>query len=81
MIAFILTKKYLPDSLLLTIGLLVMGLRIYLIAMSQGWVALGCIPALAVVWVSWYRQLLHMAFKSLGVDPFDEDDLPSVFPG
>ena len=73
-------KKYLSDALLLTIGLLVMALLIFLIASSHGWVSLLCILALAVVWIGWYRHLLNLALKSLHVDPEDEDDLPS-FPG
>ena len=73
-------KKYLPDLLLLAFGLLVMALLIYLIASSHGWFSFLCILALAVVWIGWYRHLLNMALKSLGVDPDDEDDLPS-FPG
>jgi ABC-type antimicrobial peptide transport system permease subunit len=73
-------KKYLPDILLLALGLLVMALLVYVIAASDGWVCLLGILALAVVWIGWYRHLLNLAFRSLGVDPDDEDDLPS-FPG
>jgi len=73
-------RKYLPDVFLLTVGLLVMALLIYLTALSYGWVSLLCILALAVVWITWYRHLIKLAFRSLGVDPDDEDDLPS-FPG
>jgi hypothetical protein len=73
-------KKYLPDLFLLGVGLLVMALLIYLIALSQGWVSLVCVLALGLVWISWYRHLLNLALKSLNVDPDDEDDLPS-FPG
>ena len=73
-------KKYLPDFLLLAFGLCVMGLLIYIIAAVQGWVSLLGIVALAAVWVSWYRHLLRLAFRSLGIDPDDEDDLPT-FPG
>ena len=73
-------KKYLQDILLLAAGLLVMALLMYVIAASQGWVSLLGILALAVVWISWYRHLLRLAFRSLGVDPDDEDDLPT-FPG
>lgn len=66
---------------MLTLGLLVMALLVYLIALTQGgWLSLLGILALAVVWIGWYRHLLNMAFRSLGVDPDDEDDLPS-FPG
>jgi hypothetical protein len=73
-------KKYLPDVFLLVVGLLVMALFLFLIALSHGWVSLLCILALAVVWITWYRHLVNLAFKGLGVDPDDEDDLPS-FPG
>lgn len=73
-------KKYLPHILLLALGLLVMALLMYVIALSQGWVSLLGILALAVVWISWYRYLLRLVLESLGVDPDDEDDLPS-FPG
>lgn len=73
-------KKNLPDILLLAAGLLVMALLIYVIASSHGWVCLLGILALAVVWISWYRHLLGMAYRSLGVDPDDDDDLPT-FPG
>lgn len=73
-------KKYLPELFLLTVGLFVMALLIYLIALSQGWVSLVCILALGLVWISWYRHLLNLALKSLNVDAEDEDDLP-FFPG
>ena len=73
-------RKNLPDIFLLTVGLLVMALLMYLIALSHGWVTLLCILALAVVWITWYRHLVNLAFRNLGVDPDDEDDLPS-FPG
>jgi len=74
-------RKYLPDFFLLALGLLVMALLIYLIAVTQGgWLSLVGILALAVVWIGWYRHLIRLALQSLGVDPDDEDDLPS-FPG
>ena len=73
-------RKNLPDIFLLTVGLLVMALLMYLIALSHGWVTLLCILALAAVWITWYRHLVNLAFRNLGVDPDDEDDLPS-FPG
>ncbi len=73
-------KKYLPDIFLLGLGLLVMALLMYLIALSDGWVCLLCILSLAVVWTGWYRHLLRLALRSLGVDPDDQDDLP-YFPG
>ena len=65
---------------MLTVGLLVMALLMYLIALSHGWISLLCILALAVVWITWYRHVVNLAFRNLGVDPDDEDDLPS-FPG
>jgi hypothetical protein len=73
-------RKYLPDVFLLTVGLLVMALLMFLTALSHGWISLLCILALVVVWITWYRHLVNLAFRSLGVDPDDEDDLPS-FPG
>jgi hypothetical protein len=76
----VIVKKYLPDVLLLVLGLLVMALLMYVIAMSQGWISLLGILALAVVWTGWYRHILLLAYRNLGVDPDDEDDLPS-FPG
>jgi hypothetical protein len=69
-------KKYLPDFLLLFFGLLVMALLVYIIAASRGWISLLGIGALATVWIGWYRHLLRVAFRSLGIDPEDEDDLP-----
>jgi hypothetical protein len=80
LLLFEIVKKNLPDILLLAAGLLVMALLMYVIAASQGWISLLGILALAAVWISWYRHLLRLAFRSLGVDPDDEDDLPS-FPG
>ena len=73
-------KKYLPDFFLLTFGLIVMAFLIYVIAAGRGWISLLGILALAVVWVSWYRHFLRLAFRSLGINPDDEDDLPT-FPG
>lgn len=73
-------RRYLSDLLLLTVGLLVMALLIYLGARSQGWVALLCFLALALVWTGWYQQLLRLARKILGADPDDSDDQP-FFPG
>jgi hypothetical protein len=74
-------RKYLPDIFMLAIGLLVMALLIALIALTLGrWLSLLGILALAVVWIGWYRHLVRLALLSLGVEPDDEDDLPS-FPG
>jgi|UniRef100_A0A7C3YZR6 hypothetical protein len=74
-------KKYLPDVLLLALGLLVMALLIYIIAQSQGsGLSLIAILALTLVWISWYRHVVRLALNSLGAGPDDEDDLPS-FPG
>jgi hypothetical protein len=73
-------EKYLPDIFLLTFGLIVMAFLIYVIAASRDWVCLVGILALVTVWVTWYRHLLRLAFGILGIDPDDEDDLPT-FPG
>jgi hypothetical protein len=73
-------KKYLPDFFLLTFGLIVMAFLIYVIAASHGWIPLLGMAALAVVWFSWQRHLIRLALNSLGVDPDDDDDLPT-FPG
>ncbi len=77
LVLFEIVRKYLPDFVLLAAGLLVMALLIYIIAASQDWVCLLGIVALAAVWITWYRHLLHLAFRSLGIDPDDEDDQPS----
>lgn len=71
-----------PDVFMLAVGLLVMALLLYLIALTLGgWLSLLGILGLAVVWIGWYRHVVRLAFQSLGVDPDDEDDdLPS-FPG
>jgi hypothetical protein len=73
-------REYLRDVFLLTVGLLVMAQLIYLIALSQGWGCFLGILALAMVWISDYRHLLNLAFKNPGVEPDDEENLPS-FPG
>jgi hypothetical protein len=73
-------KKYLPDFFLLAFGLLVMATLMYVIAASHGWISLLGILSLAAVWVGWYRHLLRLAFRTRGIDPDDEDDLPT-FPG
>jgi hypothetical protein len=59
-------KAYLPEILLLVVGVLVMALLLYLGAASQGWVALLCFLAAAVVYHSWHRQLLILGQKILG---------------
>ncbi len=73
-------KKHLPDLVLLTVGLPVMALLIYVIGQGRGWVPPLGILALAVVWITWYRHLVAMALRSLVNDPDDDDDLPT-FPG
>lgn len=73
-------QKYLPDLLLLLLGLGVMALLLYLIASSNGFLALLGIIGLAVVWCGFHRHLIRMLYRQLGVEPEDEDDLPS-FPG
>ena len=61
-------KVYLPEIFLVIVGLPVMALLLYLGAASQGWVALLCFLAAAVVYHSWHRQLLILGQKILGKD-------------
>ncbi len=72
-------KAYLPEIILVAAGLAVMGALIYLIAASEGWVRLAGILGLAVLYTGWYRVLLRLARRKLGVDE-DDDDQP-FFPG
>ncbi|MEW6387836.1 MAG: hypothetical protein AB1491_10020 [Thermodesulfobacteriota bacterium] len=61
-------KSYLPDIFLLIVGVLVMVLLLYLGAVSEGWVALLCFLATAVVYHTWQVQLIRMGQKALGKD-------------
>ena len=72
-------KSYLPALLTLLIGLVGMAGFLYLGAMSQGWVAPVCYLGVAVVYYGWYRQLLLLARRVMGLGE-DDDDQP-FFPG
>jgi hypothetical protein len=73
-------KSYLPAVLTLVLGVLVMAGLLLLGAMSQNWVAPVCFLAVAVVYYGWYRLLLHLARRVLGVEEDEDDDRP-FFPG
>jgi hypothetical protein len=73
-------KSYLPAVLTLILGLVVMAGLLYLGAMSRNWVALACYLAVAVVYYGWYRQLLQLARRVLGINEDEDDDQP-FFPG
>jgi glycerol uptake facilitator-like aquaporin len=70
--------KYLPDLILLVVGLLVMALLLILGALSEGWVALACFLGVAVVHFGWWRTLLNLVWRHAGKDP---DDFDFPFPG
>jgi hypothetical protein len=74
-------KTYLPAVLTLVLGVVVMAGLLCLGAMSQNWVAPVCYLAAAVVYYGWYRQLLQLARRVLGVGEGDEDDDQPFFPG
>ena len=72
-------KAYLTEIILVVAGLGIMAGLLYLVALSEGWVRLACILGTAVVYTGWYRVLLRLARRELGVDE-DDDDQP-FFPG
>ena len=71
-------KKYLPEIVLLVLGLAVIVLLLYLAAMSEGWVMLLCILGTAVVYTGWHRILLNLGWRLAGKNP---DDFDFHFPG
>ncbi len=72
-------RACLPEIILIVAGLGLMAGLLYLVALSEGWVRLPCILGTAVVYTGWYRVLLRLARRKLGVDE-DDDDQP-FFPG
>ncbi len=72
-------KTYLPAVLTLLLGVVVMAGLLCMGAMSQNWVAPVCYLAVAVVYYGWYRQLLLLARRVLGIS--EEDDDQPFFPG
>ncbi len=73
-----LSMKDLPDLILLVIGVPLMALLIYLVAMSDGWVTLLGILGLAVVYTGWQRTMINLGWRLAGKDP---DDFDFHFPG
>jgi hypothetical protein len=70
--------KYLPEILLLVVGLAVIVLLLYLAALSEGWLMLLAILATAVVYTGWQRTLINLGWRLAGKDP---DDFDFHFPG
>ena len=70
--------KYLPDLILLVVGLLVMAFRLILGALSDGWVALACFLGVAGGVFGWWRTLVNLMWRHAGKDP---DDFDFHFPG
>jgi hypothetical protein len=73
--------KYLPSLLTLVLGVAVMAGLLCLGAMSGNWVAPVCYLAAAVVYHGWYRLLLQLARRVLGLGEEGEDDDRPFFPG
>ena len=65
--------KYLPDIILLVVGLAVMVLLLYLGASSENWVAPACFLGVAVVYFGWHRTLVNLMWRMAGKDPDDFD--------
>jgi glycerol uptake facilitator-like aquaporin len=65
--------KYLPDIILLVVGLVVMVILLYLGAMSENWVAPACFLAVAVVYFGWHRTLVNLMWRTAGKNPDDFD--------
>ncbi|MFH1596784.1 MAG: hypothetical protein ABIG94_10525 [Pseudomonadota bacterium] len=70
--------KYLPEIVLLVVGLAVIVILLYLAALSEGWVMLLCILGTAVVYTGWHLVLLNLGWRLAGKDP---DDFDFHFPG
>lgn len=66
-------KAYWPDVILLVVGLVVMVVLLYLGACSEGWLALLCFLATAVVYFGWQRTLINLGWRLAGKDPDDSD--------
>jgi glycerol uptake facilitator-like aquaporin len=70
--------QYLPDIILLIVGLAVMVLLLLLGAMSENWVGPACFLGVAVVYFGWHRTLVNLCCRQAGKDP---DDFDRYFPG
>jgi hypothetical protein len=66
-------KNYLPEIILLVMGLAITVLLLFLGAVSDGWVELLCYLGAAVVFTGWYRILLALAWRLARRDPDDFD--------
>jgi glycerol uptake facilitator-like aquaporin len=65
--------KYLPDIILLVVGLLLMVFLLLLGAMSENWVTPVCFLGVAVVYFGWHRTLVNLMWHTAGKDPDDYD--------
>ncbi|MEJ2673477.1 MAG: hypothetical protein P8168_15055 [Deltaproteobacteria bacterium] len=66
--------KYLPDIVLLIVGLLVMACLLLLGALSEaGWVAPLCFVGVAVVYFGWHRTLVNLMWRQAKKNPDDFD--------
>jgi hypothetical protein len=71
-------KTYLPDVILLVCGVPMVGLLLYLGAMSEGWLPPLCYLGAAVIFTGWQRTLITLGWRLSGKDP---DDIDFHFPG
>jgi hypothetical protein len=76
---YLVSMKYLPDVVLLVVGLPVMAVLLVLGALCEaGWVAPLCFLGVAVVYFGWHRTLVNLMWRQAGKDP---DDFDFHFPG
>lgn len=76
-------KKYLlPDIIQVVLGLLVMVLLLFLGAISRSVVALLCFLGVAVVYHTWFHQLIRFIQRvsDVEVDPNEDDEDDDIFP-
>lgn len=77
-------KGYAADFILLTLGVLVMALLLFLGALSEGWVALLCFLGAAVVYHTWFRHLVRFVARTADLevefDRYDDNDDQDIFP-
>jgi hypothetical protein len=66
-------KSNAADILTLVLGVLVMALLLLLGALSEGWIALLCFLAVAVVYHTWLRHLVLFVQRLSEID-LEEDD-------
>jgi hypothetical protein len=71
-------RAYLPEIVQLVAGAVFMAVLLYLVAVSDGWLALLCILGAAVVYTGWHRALIQLGWRLAGRDP---DDFDCHFPG